>query len=100
VPPERRFPDGLLERMHHRPDLWENVARLAADDLFAQGRLNELWSLLVAMGRLYLQNGSATPASMLALEIGERHRLFEPKEMSLIPTTIHSTCCGAWRRKH
>ena len=53
IPEERRFPAGLLRRVLERPDLWENVAGLAADELLAQKRENDLWGLLVEMVRPY-----------------------------------------------
>ena len=43
VSPDRRFPHGLLDRACQRPDLWSNVAQLAADELLASGRRKEFW---------------------------------------------------------
>ena len=59
VAKDRRFPDGLLQRMLAQPELWENVARLAADELVVQGRMRELGSLLAAGVRPYLEHGQA-----------------------------------------
>jgi formylglycine-generating enzyme required for sulfatase activity len=51
------------------------VARLAADDLVAHGRMDELWRLLVMMGRPYLEKGTNADAAILALEVVETHGL-------------------------
>ena len=85
VPAERRFPQGLVGRVIERPDLWENVARLAADELIAQQRENDLWRLLVEMVRPYLRSSTSSEksnfssdgaqAAFLALEIVRQHNL-------------------------
>ncbi|MBX3000635.1 MAG: SUMF1/EgtB/PvdO family nonheme iron enzyme [Caldilineaceae bacterium] len=75
VPDDRRFPAGLVQRIQSRPDLWENVARLAADDLSAQKRNYDLGTILVALTRPYVQSDAFAPAALLALEIAERHSL-------------------------
>jgi hypothetical protein len=70
VPDDRRFPHGIVQWVQSRPDLWENVVRLAADDLTAQGRSHDLGAILVALARPYLQSGTSAPPALLALEIG------------------------------
>lgn len=75
VPDDRRFPVGLVQRVQSRPDLWENVARLAADDLTAQTRSHDLRTILVDLARPYMQSGASAPTALLALEIAERHGL-------------------------
>jgi len=88
VPVERRFPQGLVRRVLERPDLWENVARLAGDELLAQQRENDLWRLLVEMVRPYLTKSRSSTSSeksnfsdgvqaaFLALEIARQYNLF------------------------
>ena len=51
-----------------RPELWENVARLAADELVAQRRKLDLGSLLAAAVRPYLEQGQAEGTALLALD--------------------------------
>lgn len=76
VAADRHFPHGLIRRAQERPDLWRNVALLAADELAAQGRGDELWRLLIACCRPYLEQGEALGAAPLALAIARRHQLF------------------------
>ncbi len=73
---DRRFPDGLLQRVLVQPELWENVARLAADELVAQGRMRELGGLLAAMSRPYSKDEQAPLAALLALTIMREQSLF------------------------
>jgi len=72
VPADRHFPQGLLQRALERPDLWENVIGLAADELLAQGRRDELVRLLVEMARPYHNDRSAPQTALLALDIAKR----------------------------
>lgn len=76
VADERRFPHGLVRRLAAQPALWQNVAFLAAEELRAQGRQDELWKLLVACCRHTLKSGEPSPAGFTALEIAKRHSLF------------------------
>lgn len=66
MPAERRFPQGLVGRVIERPDLWENVARLAADELIAQQREKDLWRLLVEMVRPYLMQARSRTSRIAA----------------------------------
>ncbi len=75
VPAERHFPAGLLRRVLDRPDLWENVAGLAADELLAQNRHDELVRLLVEMARPYHRDRSAPETALLAITIAKRLNL-------------------------
>ena len=77
VPADRRFPAGLLQRVLERPDLWENVAGLAADELLAQKRHDELVRLLVDMARPYDRERSAPRTALLALSIAKRLKLLD-----------------------
>ena len=76
VAAERRFPAGIVQRLHQRPELWENVARLAADELAAKGRGRNLGELLAAVVRPYLESGEAPAAVTLALSIAREQKLF------------------------
>ncbi len=77
IPEERRFPAGLLQRVLDRPDLWENVAGLAADELLAQKRQDELVRLLVDMARPYDRERTAPQTALLALSIANRLKLLD-----------------------
>ena len=59
-----------------RPELWENVVRLAADELIVHGRHEECWRLLVDLCRPYLREGRSPQSAMLALEIAGRREIF------------------------
>ena len=77
VLPDRRFPHGLLDRACQRPDLWSNVAQLAADELLASGRRKEFWYLLGSLCRPLLKDGQSAEAALLAVQIAEKRELFK-----------------------
>jgi formylglycine-generating enzyme required for sulfatase activity len=96
---DRRFPHGLLQRFLARPEQWENVVRLAGDELVVQGRMRELGSLLAACVRSYLAPGQAPTAAVLALEIAGEQRLFaaDPDDQDVRRSdfkTLHATALG------
>jgi len=82
------FPRGVTRRLLAKPDLWRNVALLAADELVHEGRSADLWRLLPEMFRPYLRDGSSPEriqAALAALEIGGEHRLYEGEHDSYSP---------------
>jgi formylglycine-generating enzyme required for sulfatase activity len=96
---DRRFPHGLLQRFLARPEQWENVVRLAGDELVVQGRTRELGSLLAACVRSYWAPGQAPTAAVLALEIAGEQRLFaaDPDDQDVRRSdfkTLHETALG------
>ncbi len=80
VPDSRRFPEGLIDKVLNSPDLWNNVLRLAVDELFHQDRRDDAWELLSDTVRPYLEDANDHPlahqAALLALDIAERERFF------------------------
>jgi formylglycine-generating enzyme required for sulfatase activity len=85
VAPDRRFPHGLLQRLLAQPEKWENVVRLAGDELVVQGRMRELGSLLAACVHPYLAQGQGPTAAVLALELAGEQGLFaaDPGDLEL-----------------
>lgn len=80
VPPvaaDRRFPNGLLRRVFDAPQLWRNVALLAADELVRQGQGDDLWLLLDDLCQPYREHGTHAAAVTVALTIARRHKLFD-----------------------
>ncbi|MBE2240444.1 MAG: SUMF1/EgtB/PvdO family nonheme iron enzyme, partial [Caldilineaceae bacterium] len=83
-----RFPHGLVTLTLAQPELWENVARLAADDLFAHtSRVLDGWQLLTALASPYLEQQQAPAAALLALQIAQSQRLFEQEIGRFDPRT-------------
>ncbi len=80
IPDFRRFPDGLINMVLNSPDLWNNVLRLAVDELFHQERRDAAWELLSGIVFPYLEGAGEHPqahqAALLALEIAEREGFF------------------------
>ncbi len=80
IPDFRRFPDGLITKALNSPDLWNNVLRLAVDELFHQERGDDAWELLSGMVQPYLEDANDHPlahqAALLALDIAAREGLF------------------------
>ena len=90
VPIADRFPKGLLDRVVARPDLWENVARLAVDELMAhEARHGDAWRLLTLLCEPSLKRREAAVAALLALAAAEQHGLFEPARDKFDPH-VHS----------
>ncbi|MCL5998654.1 MAG: SUMF1/EgtB/PvdO family nonheme iron enzyme [Chloroflexi bacterium] len=80
VPPvalENRFPLGLAQRILVKPDLWRNVAWLAADELSGV-RHDDLWRLLSELIRPLVRSETdlqARQVALLALEIAQEQGL-------------------------
>ncbi len=77
VSDERCFPGGLIERVRRQPELWENVARLAAEELFSGKRALDGWQMLSSLCEPYVDPHEAPQAAMLALDIAASLKLFE-----------------------
>ena len=78
VPPELRFPTGLIACVLQDPDRWDNVARLAAGELVRQGRENDLWaSVLPRLWEPYLERQESARTALLALDIAGEQELFD-----------------------
>ncbi len=75
VEADRRFPQGLRTRVLENPSLWENVFKLAGDELLVQDREEQLWQLLVGLCKPYLQERISSEAALLALQIADEHAL-------------------------
>lgn len=77
--PDRRFPEGLIQRVHGAPALWRNVAYLAADELMTQGREGQilLWEVLDDFCQPYMTAQRAPAAVAIALGIARHHDLFD-----------------------
>ncbi len=75
---EDRFANGLAKRVLGKPDLWGNVALLAADELKTSGRHESLWRLLAELVRPLLKEGRTeerAQAAMLALKMAAEQDL-------------------------
>ena len=90
VAAERRFPGGMLHYVRENPQHWWNVAHLAADELMAQGRENELWALLAEMCQPYALHGQQARTACW------RWPLRRSSNRSNCLTPAGSLC--AWRR--
>ncbi|GEM_PF-870183 len=81
VPEHRRFPRGLKNQALTQPDLWNNVLRLAIDELIYQQRSDDAWELLSEVCLPYIEGDGAYPnapqAALLALDIAEKEGFFE-----------------------
>ncbi len=75
VAPERRFPQGLIQRACQQPDLWANVVQLAADELLARERCREFWGLLGGLCRPLVKEQQFAETALLAVQVAERHKL-------------------------
>ena len=84
VASDRRFPNGLIDRVRVQPDLWENVVLLAGEELLVGNQENKFWRLLTALVQPYLQDGSTSAATGLALQMTEKHKLLSQGNL---PTT-------------
>ena len=73
---ERCFPNGLIERVRTSPALWENVARLAAEDLLGGKRTLDGWQLLSALCVPYVDADEMPQAATVALDIAAGLKLF------------------------
>ncbi len=74
------FPQEIIRRVLEQPDLWNNVLRLAVDELFHQDRPDDAWELLSGIVLPYLEEAREHPhahqAALLALDIAQRERFF------------------------
>ncbi len=75
VEADRRFPQGLLNRVLEHPNLWENVLKLAGDELLVQGREEQLWQLLAGLCEPYLKKRLSSESALSALQIADEHAL-------------------------
>jgi formylglycine-generating enzyme required for sulfatase activity len=77
VAADRRFPDGLLQRVLAQPQLWQNVALLASDELMRQGEAAEVWALIDELCHPYMTDNAHATAVPVALTIARRENLFD-----------------------
>ncbi len=87
-PPQPPFPQGLTNLVLERPDLWLNVAHLAADELHYQKRREDIAQLIDALAQPYDQTLSAgeesqasrerAQAALLALAVATEQGLLAP----------------------
>lgn len=87
APADRLFPQGLTTRVRTRPELWHNVARLAADELQRQHRYDDLSELLALWLQPYVVSGVDDGLATFALELANDENLMRPLTQPYDPRT-------------